>query len=122
MKTIPAIFASLTLLISMVACQPSKNKNLIVGNWQAVNWTAAGQAVDRNVASTSFTFDAKANYTFSNNGNTEKGTYKIEEDALYTTAEKQEEIKVQLHFITNDTLAIDMNRGGTAEVVTLVRK
>jgi hypothetical protein len=69
-----------------------------------------------------FSFTAEGRYTYSNNGVSEKGTYKIENDMLFTTPEKQNEMMVKITKITTDTLVIEMSRGGEDEILRLVKK
>ncbi len=112
----------LLTLCSFIACHTSENKKLILGHWQAVEWLVDGTAVDRDIPGTTFMFNDKGEYVFTNNGNTEKGTYKVDEDELYTTPDKQQEIKVRIARITKDTLIFDMNRGGAPELLTLIHQ
>ena len=41
---------------------------------------------------------------------------------LFTKPEGQAEIMVKISKLTNDSLVFDMNRGGTVEVLTLLKK
>jgi Lipocalin-like domain len=105
----------------LTSCTENKNASLIIGKWQATQWLVAGKASTNNVAATSFTFDDKAAYTFNYDGTIEKGTYKVDNNSLYTTAEKQQEIMVNITKLTTDSLTFEMNRGGQAETLILVK-
>ncbi len=118
MKKIVFAILATTLLYS---CTENKNAALIIGKWQATQWLVKDKAT-HNAAATSFTFDDKANYTFDYDGTIEKGTYKIDNNALYTTAEKQQEIMVNITKLTTDSLIFEMNRGGQAETLILIKK
>ena len=115
--------AALLLSIFVIGCNTeNKNAPLIIGNWQAVQWLEAGKPSTHNAAATSFTFDDNAAYSFTYEGTVEKGTYKIDNTSLYTTAEKKQEIMVKIIKLTADSLTFDMNNGGQAETLILIKK
>lgn len=121
MKT---IFLSLMVACSIISCNntPNPNEKLIIGNWQAVSWVnTAGQAVEQ-TQTVQFNFTPDGKYSYTNEGVKENGTYKIENDMLFTTAEKQNEMMVKIAKATNDSLVFEMSRGGQNEVLRLVRK
>ncbi len=118
-KYILSIF-SLFLIVS--SCVETKNHKLIIGNWYAVEWLINGNSSDENVKNTSFTFNDKGEYTFINSGYTEKGTYKIEKDMLFTKPMNQQEMMVRIAKLTSDSLVFDMNRGGQPETLILLKK
>jgi Lipocalin-like domain len=120
MKTITTLTAFLLLLLT--SCADTKNNKIIIGKWKAVQWESNGKALERNVETTSFTFTDKGTYTFENAGNVESGTYKVEIDNLFTTAKDKQEIMVKIVKLANDSLVFDMNNGGQAETITLVKK
>lgn len=117
-------FIAVFVLVSLVflSCADTKNNQLIIGKWKGASWESNGKAVKRNVETTFFTFDEKGTYIFENNGTVEAGTYKVEIDNLYTTAKDKQEIMVKIVKLTNDSLVFDMNNGGQAEMLTLVKK
>ncbi len=110
------------VVLFMLSCSDTKNNKLIIGKWQGVQWQSNGKDLERNITSTSFSFDEKATYQFNNAGTTEKGTYKVENESLFTTPEKGIEIMVKILKLTNDSLEFGMNNGGQEEILTLVRK
>lgn len=116
------ISATFLLTILFTSCTENKNASLIIGKWQATQWLAGGKPTTNNAAATSFTFDDKANYTFNYDGTLEKGTYKIDNKSLFTTAEKQQEIMVNITKLTTDSLTFEMNRGGQAETLYLIKQ
>jgi Lipocalin-like domain len=115
------ILSAILFTILFTSCTENKNASLIVGKWQAIQWLVAGKVSTNNAAATSFTFDDKAAYTFNYDGTIEKGTYKVDNNSLYTTAEKQQEIMVNITKLTTDSLTFEMNRGGQAETLILVK-
>ena len=94
---------------------------MIIGNWRATEWLINGNPSANNVADTKFSFSDKETYTYTNSGLTEKGTYKVENDMLFTTPEHQAEIMVKIMKLTKDSLVFDMNRSGQVETMTLLR-
>ena len=110
------------LSISIFSCGDTTNNKLIIGSWQASEWLVRGEPSESNSNGTSFTFNDKGEYTFTHSGNIEKGTYKVENDMLFTTPDKENEMMVKIDKLTKDSLVFGMNRGGVEEVLTLVRK
>ena len=122
MKKIIASIAIFTLLFIFSSCADKTNNALIIGSWNGVEWLVSGQPSENDASKTSFTFDDKGKYSFNYGGTVEKGTYKVENNMLFTTPEKQQEIMVYIAKLTADTLVFDMNRGGQPETLTLLRK
>ncbi len=115
-------FIFCTTIIFTSCNADTKNNKLIIGKWKGVQWVADGKPLNRNVETTYFTFSDKGTYTFENNGTVEAGTYKVEIDNLFTTAKDKQEIMVKIVKLANDSLVFDMNNGGQAETLTLVKK
>lgn len=122
MRPILSFIFSISLCTLFSCTDNSANNKLITGNWDGAEWLVNGDASNRNVNETHFMFDGKGNYTF-NYGNTkEEGTYKIENDMLFTTPKGQLEMMVKITKLTTDSLVFDMSRGGQPETLTLTRK
>lgn len=113
---------SILLAFFLFSCADTKNNQMIIGNWEGASWLVNDQPAGRNTAETAFSFDDKGHYSFSYAGTLEKGSYKVENDMLFTRPEGQNEIMVKIAKLTNDSLVFEMNRGGTEEVLTLLRK
>ena len=123
MKRSNLIVKIIPFLLFLLSCNNhSENNKLIVGNWSGTEWLINGNPSDRNVLGTHFTFNEKGAYSFEYSGNKEKGTYKIENDMLFTTPIGEQEIMVKIIKLTKDSLVFDMNRGGQPESLTLLRK
>ncbi len=91
----------------------------IQGKWQVTNWTTGtGQA--RPVESVNFDFHGDT-YNAKLGDRDEAGNFRLSGDKLYTKADGQQEIMVKIQKLTADSLVFEMNRGGTAEVMTLIR-
>ncbi len=120
MKKIIQFFFVGTCILS---CQgDTKNNKLILGKWQGISWESNGKPLDRNVQTTKFVFTNSNTYTFENNGNIQYGTYKVENDNLFTTPKNELEMMVKIATISNDTLVFDMNRSGLEERLTLIKE
>jgi hypothetical protein len=112
-------FLAVVLLFS--SCQSSKNEELILGKWKGAEWLVEGNPADYDPKEVHFTF-SKDGYISDFGGEKEKGTYYIRGDELYTTPDDKMEIMVQIAQLSKDTLVFNMNRGGTAEKLTLVHE
>lgn len=112
------LFAYITLGCGTKA---NNNENLLSGNWQAVGWTDANNKALEQTSSVKFTFGG-GKYNYQNNEINEKGTYKVENDMLFTTAEGENEMMVKIIKITKDSLILGMNRAGQIEFLSLVKK
>lgn len=104
------------------SCSESKNNKMINGHWAGAAWLINGQPSNRDIEHTAFKFDSTGHYSFVYADTKEEGTYKVENDMLFTTPAGQTEIMVKIKKLTNDSLVFDMNRGGQAEELTLIRK
>ena len=115
------LMAIIVLLLS--SCNNnSENNKLIVGNWTGSEWLVDGAVSTRNPQDAHFTFNDKGAYSFEYADSKEAGTYKIENDMLFTTPAGQKEIMVKIVKLTKDSLVFDMNRGGQPETLTLLKK
>ena len=122
MKKIHSLFYYAMLCMLMLSCTHSENEKLIAGSWQGTEWLVNGQPSGRNVQHTAFSFDGKDKYSFDYGDTKETGTYKVENDMLFTTPQGQNEMMVKIVKLTKDSLVFDMNRGGIPETLTLVKK
>lgn len=110
------------LLISLLhSCVENENAKNIVGNWKGAEWLIDEKQSERNVAETKFTFDDKGVYTFLYGSKLEKGTYKVENEMLFTKPAEGQEIMVKINKLNKDSLVFDMNRSGVKEILTLVK-
>ena len=109
-------------LVFFNSCGNKENNKMIIGNWTGKEWLVNGSPSNRNVAETHFMFDENGNYTYTYSGTVEKGTYKVENDMLFTKPGDQQEIMVKINKLSGDTLIFDMNRGGQTELLTLLRE
>ncbi len=119
LKTILLMVFSLVLIFS--SCIDSVNNKLIIGKWQASQWLGDANTTARNAAGTSFQFDEKGKYLYDYNGSLENGSYKVENNMLFTTPEGMQEIMVKIAKLTSDSLVFEMNRSGTAETLILLK-
>ncbi|MFC4262125.1 lipocalin family protein [Ferruginibacter yonginensis] len=119
MKNISILF--ILCLLSITSCVDTTNNRLIVGKWQGTQWLVNGTASTNNAAATFFNFDTAGNYQFVYDGTTQKGTYKVDHNQLFTKANGAQEIMVLITKLTADSLVFDMNRSGQSETLYLVK-
>ena len=123
MKKIISPIAMLFILLALFSsCIESVNNKLIVGKWKAVEWLESGTPNVTKAENTSFVFDEKEHYSFTHGGTTKNGTYKVENNLLFTTEEGMQEIMVNITKLTADSLVFDMNNGGTPEQLILLKE
>jgi len=122
MKHLYSIFTSVLLITFLLSCSDPENKKLILGKWTGTEWLVQGHPSTHTPEEASFTFDDAGNYSFEYAGNIEKGTYYTNNNQLFTTPDGGIKMMVKIPKLTKDTLIFDMNRGGQAEQLTLVRK
>ena len=120
-KIIPFVIMLLFCMASFESCIDSVNNQLIIGKWKAVSWLENGTPNPGKSENTDFTFDDKEHYTFTHEGTEKKGTYKVENNMLFTTEEGMQEIMVNISKLNADSLVFDMNNGGTPEQLVLVK-
>ena len=122
MKITTNYLTALSIVVFMFSsCIDSVNNKLIVGKWNAVSWTENGTPNVAKSENTSFVFDEKQHYSFTHDGTTKSGTYKVENNLLFTTEEGMQEIMVNIAILNKDSLVFDMNNAGVAEKLTLIR-
>ncbi len=116
--------ATLTIFtfLFLVSCDDDKQNKLIVGHWTGVEWLEEGAPSIYTPADASFQFDSTGNYGFTYAGNTENGKYYVRNHQLFTTPEGGIKMMVKVIKLDQDTLRFDMNRGGKAERLTLIKK
>ena len=122
MKKIPSFFLSAIILFFVYSCSESQKSPLLYGQWTGIEWLVEGQPSTHTPEDAIFTFDSLGVYTFTYQDNTEKGTYYTNGNQLFTTPEGGIKMMVKIPKLTQDTLIFDMNRGGQAERLTLIRK
>ena len=114
--------SGLFLLLFFFSCENTVNNKMIVGSWAGAEWLVEDKPSANDALHTFFTFDSTGAYTYEYGGNKEKGTYKVENDNLFTTPANELEMMVKIVKLTNDSLVFDMSRGGQKEQLTLLRK
>lgn len=108
--------------IIMLSCGPQLDKSMILGTWRGADWRVEGQASGYDATSASFTFRDDKSYTYTYANAEETGTYYIVNQELYTTPAGGVKMMVKIRTLTQDSLVFDMNRGGMAETLTLLRE
>jgi Lipocalin-like domain len=107
----------------ILACKKEKDPKteLLYGTWKGSAWIIAGKS-DNNANNINFDFKADGTYSAGLGGQTEKGTFRLQDGKLYTIAENKIEKMVALAKLTKDSIVMDMNRQGQAEQLFLIKK
>lgn len=113
---------SLLAMICIAGCQNSPYADKIPGTWSAVEWRVNGQPGQYNVAGTRFSFDQDGRYTYTYGSEVEEGSYFLSRDELITTPDGGIKMMVRIERMSGDTLVFNMNRGGSAERIVLIRQ
>ncbi len=122
MKRILFLGTTIFLIVLSSCNNNTVNNKLIIGNWSGAEWLINGQPSGRKIETTAFSFNDKGGYSFDYDGTKQEGTYKVENDMLFTTPKGETEIMVKITKLTKDSLVFDMNRGGQPETLTLLKK
>ena len=121
MITPKSLFAGTLAIMLFVSCSNTEKNKLLYGSWTGAEWLVEGKPSSHSPQDAVFTFDETGHYTFTYNDNVEKGTYYTNNNQLFTTPDGGIKMMVKIPKLTQDTLIFDMNRGGQAERLTLVR-
>jgi hypothetical protein len=122
MKVSQLIYALVTMTLLFTSCIEQVDETQMLGAWQGTDWTIEGHPGDYNATSVFFTFMPDGSYTYQYADMQESGVYDIRNNQLYTTPKGGMEMMVKIQKLLVDTLVFDMNRGGQAETLTLIRK
>ena len=114
-------FFIILLIAFITGCASTENNKKIVGRWTGTEWLVNAAPSSLRADQAFFVFDEKGASNFEYVGNKEEGTYKVENDMLFTKPTNQQEIMVKIFKLTKDSLVFDMNRSGQAERLTLRR-
>ena len=121
MKNIKHLIQVMLCMLLFASCE-RLDKKLIHGSWQGAEWLIEGKSGDYDATSAQFSFDEKGRYSFNYAGSGESGKYHISNNELFTTPDGGIRMMVKIEKLTADSLVMQMNRGGTAETLTLVKK
>jgi hypothetical protein len=107
-----------TLLFS---CTERIDKKLLPGEWKGAEWIVTGVEGEIDASTAVFTFKDDGLYSYSYNDALETGKYYVVNGELYTTPDGGTKMMVKIEKLTQDSLVFNMNRGGQAEKLTLLR-
>ena len=117
-----AFLIFIPLLFVFTNCKQDDKKPLLIGKWHGVSWKVNGKESGRDYKSISFDFKSDDTYSTAYDSQSEKGTFRLVGDKLYTTGENKIEKMVKLATLTADTIVMDMNRAGESEALILAKK
>jgi len=120
-RSIGPLAGAALMVLSLAACSASEFKEELPGQWQAVSWQANGQPDAHATEGTRFVFEETGRYQYTYSGTTEQGEWYLSGPELFTTPDGGTKMMVRIARLEGDTLVFDMNRGGTAERLTLAR-
>jgi hypothetical protein len=122
LRTLGSLAGVASLVLCLAGCSTSEYKEELPGRWQAFSWQANGQPDAHATEGTIFVFEETGRYQYTYSGTTEQGEWYLSGPELFTTPDGGTKMMVRIDRLEGDTLVFDMNRGGTAERLTLVRK
>lgn len=112
------------ICVMLFSCSAPK-KDMLVGDWQAVDLVEAGMPVEADIEVVQFHFDKNNQYQYHGTLNYEEaGTYYVESSYLFTTDTLNRattEKAVEITQLTEDSLFIKMNDGGKERIMKLVK-
>lgn len=109
-------------LLFLFSCGPTADKTLLHGQWKGAEWIMVDQPGTIDASLVSFSFGADGRYTYTYNEAVEQGDYFVTNNELYTTPDGGTKMMVKIEKLTTDSLVFRMNRGGTSEVLTLLKQ
>jgi hypothetical protein len=116
------LLTSLLTLILFSSCGDTHDISQFVGDWKGTSWELTTQGDTRDASQVTFSFTGDHTYEASYGAQSEKGTFRVQLDKLYTTETGKAEKNVSYTFVGTDTLQLEMNRMGDLEVLTLVKQ
>lgn len=113
------VFLACVFVALLASCaMESYNEREIVGQWFSESWTSEGEETGYR-AWMAFNQDSTYRALFQNRR--EQGDYWIDGHRLYTHASDGEPIKVKIANLDDQSLVLEMNRGGSVETITFGR-
>ena len=109
------------MAIVLLSCENNEFEiDKLIGTWKVDQWTIENTGQSRN-NQMDMTFANEGIYEVDYGSELEKGRYWVNSEYLYTVEQDQNEKRVKIIRLSNDTLEIKMNRGGEIENVLLLR-
>jgi len=106
----------------IIACQQQKwPDEALHGQWDSSSWINLN--TQKEISSQlDFNFKSDGRYELDYGTKLVEGKFWIESDYLHTIEDQQSEMKVKILSLNQDSLVIDMNRGGHMERVILLKQ
>ena len=113
------LFIALVVVVFFTACgYESYNQRQIEGQWFSESWTSGDEETGYRAW---MAFDQDSTYRALFNNRREQGRYWVDGHRLYTHAKDSEPIKVKIASLDDQSMVIEMNRGGVTEQITFGR-
>jgi hypothetical protein len=122
MKTTSRLFLPALFFVLCISCNLTVDEKLVIGDWKGVEWLVTGQDSDYDASTTFFSFLEDGKYTYQYGDMGEEGEYYVVNNELFTTPNGGMKMMVRIKTLTQDTMVLNMNRGGTSESLTLARR
>lgn len=112
------------LIFLTAACKqaPKYDMALLMGEWKGAEWMVKGKPSGRDAREVRFAFDPAMTYTAAYGEQKESGSFRVDGEKLYTTAEDKIEKVVRIEQLSSDSLVLNMNRVGQEELLILVKQ
>ncbi len=113
-------FVIFTLFV-IIGCADKYSKTDLQGNWSVSEWTkeSTGKSISSKM---DMNFEADGLYSIDYGSKKEAGKYWISGEYLHTVADGKSEMSVKIMNLSQDSLELQMNRGGSLEKVILLKK
>jgi hypothetical protein len=117
------IFFVFTCLF-MISCETQNQEytKLLIGKWNGSKWYIEGELHDYDMNRIKFEFKTGYRYTAQLGDSREVGSYRVYGKKLYTQDGAAAQIMTEIDKLTQDSLVINMNRGGQLEKLILLRE
>lgn len=115
------VYLIVVTIVLFAGCATKEKNKKIIGKWVGTEWLVNSAPSSLKADKAFFVFDERGTFSFEYAGNKEEGTYKVENDMMFTKPANQQEIMVKIFKLTKDSLVFDMNRSGQSERLTLRR-
>jgi len=111
----------LLAICSLIACKDKWEDSALLGKWNTVSWTEklSGKSIGNKM---DFHFMEAGKYDVDYGSVQSSGKYWIANEYLHTVENGKVEIKVLIVNLNQDSLVLELNRGGVLETMVLLKQ